>query len=68
MNRIEKMRRNIEALKDSLLLDWIDLAESPPDDQRADIEKHLEWCLTEMSWCLTEMKKLSERIREPKPN
>lgn len=68
MNRLEKMRRNIETLKNSLRLDWINLAEPLADEQRAEIEKHLEWCLTEMSWCLTEMKKLSERVRGPGPN
>jgi hypothetical protein len=68
MNRIEKLRANIEVLKDSLALDWSDLAQSLTNDQRVDIEDHLEWCLTEMGWCLTEMKKLSERLRGPVPN
>jgi hypothetical protein len=68
MNRIEKLRANIEILKDSLALDWSDLAHSLTDHQRVDIEDHLEWCLTEMGWCLAEMKKLSERLRGPVPN
>ena len=33
-------------------------------EQRAEIENHLEWCLTEMGWCLTEMKKVSQRLRD----
>jgi hypothetical protein len=56
MNRIEKLRSNIETLKDGLALDWSDLALPVTDEQRIEIEKHLEWCLTEMSWCLAEMK------------
>jgi hypothetical protein len=52
MNRIEKLRSNIETLKNSLALDWSDLALSLTNEQRVDIETHLEWCLTEMSWCL----------------
>jgi hypothetical protein len=68
MNRIEKLRRNIETLKDSLALDWTDLAHSLTNEQRIVVEEHLEWCLTEMGWCLTEMKKLSERLHDPNPN
>ena len=56
MNRIEKLRSNIETLKDGLALDWSDLALPVTDEQRIEIENHLEWCLTEMSWCLAEMK------------
>jgi hypothetical protein len=56
MNRIEKARGNIEALKDSLTLDWNDLALPLTVAQRIDIESHLEWCLAEMSWCLADMK------------
>ena len=68
MHRIEKLRANIETLKDSLALDWSDLAQSLTNEQRIDIENHLEWCLTEMGWCLAEMKKLSERLRAPNSN
>jgi hypothetical protein len=68
MNRIEKLRANTESLKNSLALDWSDLAQSLTNDQRVEIESHLEWCLREMSWCLTEMKKLSERLRDRAPN
>jgi len=68
MNRIEKLRGNIETLKDSLATDWSDLAHSLTDEQRIEIEDHLEWCLTEMGWCLAEMKKLSQRLRDPNPN
>jgi hypothetical protein len=68
MNRIEKLRDNIERLKDSLALDWNDLAKSLSDEQRIEIGHHLEWCLTEMTWCLSEMKKLSQSLRETKPN
>jgi hypothetical protein len=68
MNRIEKLRDNIERLKDSLALDWNDLAKSLSAEQRIEIEDHLQWCLTEMAWCLTEMKKLSQRLRETNPN
>jgi hypothetical protein len=57
MNRIEKARGNIETLKDSLTLDWNDLALPLTATQRLDIETHLEWCLAEMSWCLADMKK-----------
>jgi hypothetical protein len=64
MNRIEKLRGNIETLKDSLALDWSDLAMPLTAEQRAEIENHLEWCLTEMGWCLTEMKKVSQRLRD----
>jgi hypothetical protein len=56
MNRIEKARGNIETLKDSLILDWKDLALPLTAAQRIDIETHLEWCLAEMSWCLADMK------------
>jgi len=56
MNRIEKLRGNIETLKDSLALDCSDLALPLADAQRIDIEDHLAWCLTEMGWCLAEMK------------
>jgi hypothetical protein len=56
MNRIEKARGNIETLKDSLILDWNDLALPLTAAQRIDIETHLEWCLAEMSWCLADMK------------
>jgi hypothetical protein len=62
MNRIEKLRGNIETLKDSLALDWSDLSLPLTGEQRAEIENHLEWCLTEMDWCLAEMKKLSQRL------
>ena len=62
MNRIEKLRGNIETLKDSLALDWSDLAMPLSGEQRAEIEHHLEWRLTEMDWCLAEMKKLSQRL------
>jgi hypothetical protein len=65
MKRLEKMRRNIEALKDSLLVDWSDLATSPSPEQRAEIEAHLQWSVAEMGWCLAEMRKLSETLREP---
>jgi hypothetical protein len=64
MNRIEKLRGNIETLKDSLALDWSDLAMPLTGEQRAEIENHLEWCLAEMGWCLTEMKKVSQRLRD----
>ena len=64
MNRIEKLRGNIETLKDSLALDWSDLSLPLTGEQRAEIENHLEWCLTEMDWCLAEMKKLSQRLRD----
>jgi len=52
MNRIEKLRSNIETLKDSLAVDWSDLALPLTEQQRVEIENHLEWCLTEMDWCL----------------
>jgi hypothetical protein len=52
MNRIEKLRSNIETLKDSLAVDWSDLALPLTGEQRVEIENHLEWCLTEMDWCL----------------
>ena len=52
MNRIEKLRGNIETLKDSLAVDWSDLALPLTEQQRVEIENHLEWCLTEMDWCL----------------
>jgi hypothetical protein len=68
MHRIEKLRANIETLKDSLALDWSDLAHSLTNEQRVDIENHLEWCLADMGWCLAEMKKLSQRLRDPNPN
>jgi hypothetical protein len=68
MNRIEKLRGNMETLKDSLALDWSDLALSLTDEQRTEIEDHLEWCLMEMGWCLAEMKKLSQRLRDPARN
>jgi hypothetical protein len=68
MHRIEKLRTDIELLKDSLALDWSDLARSLTNEQRVDIENHLEWCLTEMSWCLAKMKTLSQRLRDPNPN
>jgi hypothetical protein len=68
MHRIEKLRANIESLKDSLALDWSDLAHSLTNEQRSDVENHLEWCLTEMGWCLMEMKKLSQHLRKPNPN
>jgi len=64
LNRIEKLRANIEHLKESLALDWDDLGRSLSDAQRSEIETHLEWCLTEMTWCLAEMKKLSQRLRD----
>jgi hypothetical protein len=64
MNRIEKLRGNIESLRDSLAIDWGDLAMPLTGEQRAEIENHLEWCLTEMGWCLTEMKKLSQRLKD----
>ena len=64
MNRIEKLRGNIESLRDSLALDWSDLAMPLTGEQRAEIENHLEWRLTEMGWCLTEMKKVSQRLRD----
>ena len=64
MNRIEKLRGNIETLKDSLALDWSDLALPLTGEQRIEIENHLERCLTEMDWCLAEMKKLSQRLRD----
>jgi hypothetical protein len=64
MNRIEKLRGNIESLRNSLAVDWSDLAMPLTGEQRAEIENHLEWCLTEMGWCLTEMKKLSQRLRD----
>jgi hypothetical protein len=67
MNGIEKLRSNIETLKDSLAEDWSDLASSLSNEQRNDIENHLEWCLAEMGWCLAEMKKLSARLRIPNP-
>ena len=71
MNRIEKARGNIETLKDSLILDWNDLALPLTAAQRIDIETHLEWCLAEMSWCLADMKnhlgaaEAQTRIRTP---
>jgi hypothetical protein len=68
MNRIGKLRGNIETLKDSLALDWSDLALSLPDEQRIEIEDHLEWCLMEMDWCLAEMKKLSQRLKDRNRN
>jgi hypothetical protein len=68
MHRIEKLRADIEVLKDSLALDWSDLAQSLTNEQRVDIENHLEWCLTEMGWCLAKMKTLSQRLREPNPS
>jgi len=40
MNRIEKARGNIETLKDSLTLDWNDLALPLTAAQRIDIEWH----------------------------
>ena len=64
MHRIEKLRSNIETLKDSLALDWSDLSTPLTGEQRVEIETHLEWCLTEMDWCLAEMKKLSQRLRD----
>jgi hypothetical protein len=64
MNRIDKLRRNIETLKDSLALDGPILL----THSRTNVEEHLEWCLTEMGWCLTEMKRLSERLHDPNPN
>jgi hypothetical protein len=67
MNGIEKLRSNIETLKDSLVEDWSDLALSLSNEQRIEIENHLEWCLAEMSWCLAEMKKLSARLKTPNP-
>jgi hypothetical protein len=66
MKRLEKMRRNIEELKDSLLVDWSDLAASPSPPQRVEIEAHLQWCLAEMSWRLAQMRTLSETLREPR--
>jgi hypothetical protein len=74
MNRIEKLRGNIETLKDSLALDWSDLALPLADAQRIDIENHLAWCLTEMDWCLAEMKSRlgasgpQIRVRMPPPS
>ena len=64
MNRIEKLRGNIETLKDSLALDWSDLSLPLTGEQRIEVENHLEWCLAEMGWCLAEMKKLSQRLRD----
>ena len=74
MNRIDKLRRNIETLRDSLALDWNDLILPLPAAQRVDIEIHIDWCLAEMSWCLMEMKNqlsASEtqiRTRMPSPS
>jgi hypothetical protein len=68
MNRIEKLRANIESLKDALTQDWGDLARSLTNVQRSDIESHFEWCLREMDWCLIEMKKLSQRLKESNPS
>jgi hypothetical protein len=56
MNGIEKARGNIETLKDSLVIDWNDLALPLTGAERIDIETHPEWCLAEMSWCLADMK------------
>jgi hypothetical protein len=64
MHRIEKLRSNIEILKDSLALDWSGLSMPLAGEQRVEIENHLEWRLTEMDWCLAEMKKLSQRLRD----
>jgi hypothetical protein len=74
MNRTDKLRGHIETLRDSLALDWKDLALPLAAAQRVDIEIHVEWCLAEMSWCLTEMKnhlgaaETQIRIRMPSPS
>jgi len=67
MHRIEKLRDNIERLKDSLTMDWNELAQLLTNEERTEVEEHLEWCLTEMTWCLTEMKTFSQRLKDRGP-
>ncbi len=48
MTRLEKLKRDIETLRDSMKLDAAELARASPEEKRG-ILKHMKWCAEEMA-------------------
>lgn len=49
MTEVEKIRRNIETLRESMRLGWQEMAGTPTTpEERASLRKHLNWCAREI--------------------
>ncbi len=48
MTRLEKLKRDIETLRDSMRLDAEELQHASPEERKA-IQEHLQWCADEIA-------------------
>lgn len=50
MTSQEKLKRDIDTLRDSIKLDWQDLASKQlTQDERKGLKEHIEWCSSELN-------------------
>ena len=58
MAEVEKLRADVDTLKESIQRDWVDMATKPmTKEERADLRQHIRLCIKEM-------KQLVQRLDE----
>jgi len=59
MPQVEKLLRNIHALRESIQIDWEELCSNPLREvERQEVRKHMEMCQSELKELLDRLSKL----------
>jgi len=63
MPQVEKLLRDIHALRESIQIDWEELCSNPLREvERAEVRKHMELCQAELKQLLDRLSKLDSEF------